>query len=305
MPRVDLETLFRGSSCSGDSRIVCETTLVSADQRPQKPDLPPLDPHLPAESFRLPVEDEIDWVDRNAIFERKESTKGNSKWANWNPISSYKSQSQRITSNLKSNSKPSIIIGLPKRHDNTQSSRRSCRPAGIRDLVRSSVTGPVTEPASPKVSCIGRVRPKDKAKASRRRGSAENSVPAGKAAKGKLGFWAKIVSAFRVRRRRRSAGSEESSMKESSRAIEDGARKFPATEATDAPAPSLGELKKFASVRRSASWGADAEVGSDVRPPAEAKESTKRQFWSRRRRAGPRPIIACRRDLGDVGPATA
>ncbi|XP_058087478.1 uncharacterized protein LOC131234558 [Magnolia sinica] len=301
MPRVDLETLFRGNS--GDRRIVCET-LFPADQRPEKRDLPALDPELPAESFRIPIRDEIEWVDRNAFFERKRSTKGISNWANWNPISNPKSKSQRISSNLKSNSKPSIIIGLPKRRDTgqmCQNFRRSCRPASIRELMKSAGPGPVTEPASPKVSCIGRVRAKDKARGHRRRDSSVTLAPAGKSGKEKVGLWAKFKAVFRFRQRRRSMKSEENPANESSLPV----KSFPADVGTipamefAAPAPGLGGLKKFASGHRPASWGGDVDLDLDFHV-ADKNDSGK---GSLRRRPSLGPVN-CGRDFGDVGPAT-
>ena len=215
MPQVDLDTLLRVGS---GRRVACETLIDP-------------EPDNPAESFRLPTEDEINWVDRNAVLHRNESTKGG---ATLHPI---------ITSNSSSNSKRLIskphIIGLPKRPGSAQlrlsSRRRCCRPPNIRLFPKPAVA----EPESPKVSCIGRIRSR-KAKDS-----------------GRLGFWARFVAVFSCDRKISAEGAvpelESGTEKGSSeKRVPVAACQILAGEAT---LPGLGGMKKFVSGRRAESWG--------------------------------------------------
>ncbi|PSR98784.1 Serine/threonine-protein kinase [Actinidia chinensis var. chinensis] len=131
---------------------------------------PPPDPHdfpqteelnchtqdLPPDSFTISKEDEIDWFNQNAFFERKGSTKISN--FNSNPHHSFQnfhnSPSQR--SLLNSNSKASSI-----RFSNGNL-RRSFKPESF-ELFRSrSEPGgkPGSEPGSPRVTCMGRVSSK-------------------------------------------------------------------------------------------------------------------------------------------------
>ncbi|XXG62798.1 hypothetical protein AAC387_Pa05g1104 [Persea americana] len=211
MPQVDLDTLLRVGS---GRRVACET-LINPE------------PDNPAESFRLPTEDEINWVDRNAVLHRNESTKGG---ATLHPI---------ITSNSSSNSKRLIskphIIGLPKRPGSAQlrlsSRRRCCRRPNIRLFPKPAVA----EPESPNVSCIGRIRSR-KAKDS-----------------GRFGLWARFVAVFSCDRKISVEGTvSESESEYSEKKVPAATCRIPTTEATG---PGLGGMKKFSSGRRAESWG--------------------------------------------------
>ncbi|KAJ8639919.1 hypothetical protein MRB53_016613 [Persea americana] len=214
MPQVDLETLLRVGS---GRRVVCETLI---DPEPD---------NSPAESFRLPADDEIDWVDRNAVLHRNESTKGGA--IILNPINTSNSNSKRFKSKAH-------IIGLPKRPDSAQlrlsSRRRCCRPPNIRLFPKPAVT----EPESPKVSCIGRIRSR-KAKGS-----------------GRLGFWARFVAVFGCERKVSVEGAVSESESGSEKASSE--KKVPAAtclvQAAEATAPGLGGMRKFSSGRRAESW---------------------------------------------------
>ncbi|MFS7907178.1 putative calcium/calmodulin-dependent protein kinase [Helianthus anomalus] len=121
--------------------------------------------------FLVKSDSEFDWFDRNAFLERKESTKGNSKTASYS-----RSNSQKFSVSLKS--KPAII-GLPKTQQNTHvdSNRRQCKLATVRMFPKRSASGgrtTVTEPSSPKVLCIRRVRSK---RCPSRRKAAQSAKP--------------------------------------------------------------------------------------------------------------------------------
>ncbi|KMZ74966.1 hypothetical protein ZOSMA_120G00590 [Zostera marina] len=132
------------------------------------PPLPPLppppektaeeDPDLPAESFYVSVTDEIDWIDRNAVYERDDSTKGTtnpkSQQHNNNATNTSISNSQRFSGNLKA-------LGLPNtNHVPRRSSPRSKNKIRTKSFAKNSGSDGASEPVSPKVSCIGRVMSK-------------------------------------------------------------------------------------------------------------------------------------------------
>ncbi|KAK2655265.1 hypothetical protein Ddye_008317 [Dipteronia dyeriana] len=160
MPQVDLETLV--SACAGgssDRKIACETLAADGAQKPDPPEIPP---DFPPESFWLSKDAELDWFDRNAFYERKDSQKGNSNSTNLNPNPS--STSQRFSTSLKSKAS---IIGLPKTQKTIVDTKkkRNCKPENTRLFPKRSGStrksgSTVTEPSSPKVSCMGRVRSK-------------------------------------------------------------------------------------------------------------------------------------------------
>ncbi|XVE96418.1 hypothetical protein REPUB_Repub02eG0220100 [Reevesia pubescens] len=173
MPQGNLETLV--SACAGgscDNKIVCETlaTTEGCDiddhlQTAEKPIEEEIPSDFPPESFWLSKDAELDWFNRNAFYERKDSQKGNSasNSTNLNPNLNSNSSSQRFSLRK---SKASII-GLPK----TQKScfveiknRKNTKPGNTRLFPKRSGSvksdPPVFEPSSPKVSCMGRVRSK-------------------------------------------------------------------------------------------------------------------------------------------------
>ncbi|KAL6988431.1 hypothetical protein U1Q18_014181 [Sarracenia purpurea var. burkii] len=276
MPQVDLETLVSVCAGSGDRKITCETLADSDGEQPldeeEKPDLPPeLPPDFPPESFWLSKDAEFDWFDRNAFYERNESTKGNSNSNNLNqsanPISN--SSSQRFSKNLKSKAS---IIGLPKTQKTNfvdASKRRNCRPPNIRlfpkrseSVGKSAVS--VAEPSSPKVSCIGRVRSK--------RGRKKPSEPATDSAKPvdkarsighkKTGIGRRFISIFRSRRKTKPTVQPNAPPAVESpprRSVTVKVRELTVNAEQEAAAdpPGLGGMMKFASGRRSASWSAD------------------------------------------------
>ncbi|XP_022747567.1 uncharacterized protein LOC111297196 [Durio zibethinus] len=173
MPQGNLETLvsaWAGGSC--DNKIVCET-LATTEGRAyddqlhtvEKPGEEEIPPDFPPESFWLSKDDELDWFDRNAFYERKESHKGNSasNSTNLNPNLIPNSNSQRFSLRK---SKASIIR-LPKPQKSCfaeTKNRKNSKPGNTRLFPKRSGSvksdRPVVEPSSPKVSCMGRVRSK-------------------------------------------------------------------------------------------------------------------------------------------------
>ncbi|OIV92213.1 hypothetical protein TanjilG_31132 [Lupinus angustifolius] len=161
MPQLDSETLVTVSAAGGstDRKIACET-IAHDHESETHPDSPP-------ESIWLSRDEEYDWVDRNAVYERKESTKGNSNsdpnYTNLNRNPNNQSNSRRFSSKFKSKAS---IIGLPKPQKpsliETKRRRRrnSCSttlfPKGSASVGKS--VSSLKEPSSPKVSCTGKVR---------------------------------------------------------------------------------------------------------------------------------------------------
>ncbi|CAN8279012.1 unnamed protein product [Cochlearia groenlandica] len=157
MPQVDLET-FVSSVCSGgsDRRIACEPLADDPITRPVSISAAnPID--FPPESYSLSKEAQIEWLNENAFLERKESQKGNSS-------SATNSNSQRISHKSKTS-----VIRLPKPQktcfNEVKPNRRNCRiaktlmiPKRFGSRLKSDPS--LSDPSSPKVSCIGRVRSK-------------------------------------------------------------------------------------------------------------------------------------------------
>ncbi|KAJ1379828.1 hypothetical protein SESBI_46546 [Sesbania bispinosa] len=259
MPQVDLETLV--SACAGgsaDRKVTCET-LADGDEPEPHPDSPPA-------SFWLSGDAEYDWWDRNAVYERNESTKGNSISTNLNP----NSNSQRFSKNLKQSK--AAIIGLPKPQKTAFAdarNRRNHRPGNARLFPKrsASVGGKsettVIEPSSPKVSCIGRVRSKrDRNRRLRTRQRQKSS----RSQKKKTGFFQGLRAIFRSGRRGKAVQKSDLPPGDSStkkRSHSRKARGGSTASRTDASfeesvysePPGLGSINRFASGRRSESWG--------------------------------------------------
>ncbi|KAK4272725.1 hypothetical protein QN277_021240 [Acacia crassicarpa] len=277
MPQV--ETLV--SPRSGDRKIACETLVNGDSHQTEEPDRPKTNSDSPPESFCLSKDEELDWWDRNAVYQRKDSTKGTtSNSTNLNP--NLKSKSQRVSLKTKSS-----IIGLPKPQKPSfgdAKSRRNHKPGNIRLFPkRSGSTGKsessLVEPSSPKVSCIGRVRSRrDRNSRLRSRQRSSESGPAkeklmrSKSRNRKPGFFESFRAIFRSRRHESKAQKtdlppEDSPPRESrttqarnSTASEidaSFAESTPRNSVTGSEPPGLGGMKRFASGRRSGAW----EVG--------------------------------------------
>ncbi|XP_052176437.1 uncharacterized protein LOC127790792 [Diospyros lotus] len=266
MPQVDLETLV--AACAGggaDNKIACETLADGGDEKPpaKEEEEEEREPDLPPESFWLSKDAEFDWFDRNAFYERKESTKGNTN-ANSNPTSN--SASQRFSNNLKSKA---AMIGLPKTQKTSYvdtTKRRNCKPPNIRlfpkrpESVGKSVS--MAEPSSPKVSCMGRVR----SKRGRRKSSesaacaakAENQSRTGRRVR-RVGIIGRFVAIFRSDRSSKPvAKTDEPVPVESPPRKSSAVRNLDSPRSADQEPPGLGGMTRFASGRRSrVSWGTE------------------------------------------------
>ncbi|KAF5737444.1 hypothetical protein HS088_TW13G00325 [Tripterygium wilfordii] len=293
MPQVDLETLV--SACAGgssDRKITCETLAHAGDDH--KPDEAP---DFPPESFWLSKDAELDWFDRNAFIQRKDSTKGNAHSANLNPnlIPGSNSSSQRFSHNLKSKAS---IFTLPKpqkpNYADTKN-RRNCKQGNTRlfpkrsgSVVKSDSS--LVEPSSPKVSCIGRVRSKrdrnrrfrNRQKSSERGLKKESELQSSKekpAERRRDRFFAGFRAIFRSSRRDKKAkdGSHRVSPSRKGSAtkttdirsrlppgdsdIDSPARRNSLDRAHDVAEPvGLGGMKRFTSGRRAESWGTVVDV---------------------------------------------
>ncbi|CDP15427.1 unnamed protein product [Coffea canephora] len=278
MPQVDLETLV--SACAGggtERKITCETL---ADDLPENDDVAVRDadvpPDFPPESFWLSKDAELDWFDRNAFFERKESTKGFSNFAYLNQNPNSNSNSQRFSVKVRKTS----LLGLPKTQKANYietAKRRNNKPANVKLFPKPSSSAgkaPVSgvEPSSPKVSCIGRVR----SKRGRRRSSGKQEMSLDKSRslgdKRKKGFYSRVLSIFKSRSHdRKPFRPEESTVEETPRtSVTVRMPEFPAGVEPASEPPGLGGLKKFASGRRSESWSTeDFDVALSNSPEAD------------------------------------
>ncbi|XP_054803377.1 uncharacterized protein LOC129306692 [Prosopis cineraria] len=269
MPQVDLETLVSacagGSSC--DRKIACETLADHADS--------------PPEAIWLSRDEEYDWWDRNAVYERKESTKGNSNSTNLNPNSN--SNSQRFSSNFTSKAS---IIGLPKPQKTSffvdAKNRRSHKPGNARLFPKRSTSvgkseSAVIEPSSPKVSCMGRVKSKrdrNRRLRNRQRPSSESATTPEKSARSgrrKYGFLESFRAMFRSNRKENSVqksdlepvGSAPRSESKNTHPHDKWAsgkeaslsELMPRNSVSESEPPGLDGMMRFASGRRSESWG--------------------------------------------------
>ncbi|PIA28247.1 hypothetical protein AQUCO_07200121v1 [Aquilegia coerulea] len=289
MPQVDLETLVCGGN-NNDRKIACEPNLSS--------DIPT---DFPAESYFVSKEDEFDWFDRNAVYERKGSTKGNT-----NPNSNSKRYS------LKSKAS---IIGLPKLQKTTYLDlkfRRNCKPVPAnaryfakrsRSLGKSSVQ--LNEPSSPKVSCIGRVRSKrDRSRRLRLQLAKEKNLPAAAASlrSEKAGLWRSFKAVLHLGRRKDNSvnGERETIPMEKLKPLPKIIVTSEKCSLSVNEPPSLGGLKRFVSGRRSDSFGrSDVDLAMNECDSPEEESSV----WGRRG-VGPGMVVSCDREWECVGPAS-
>ncbi|KAL3326910.1 hypothetical protein AABB24_037558, partial [Solanum stoloniferum] len=292
MTQVDLESLVStNSGGSNDRKIVCETLAKAAGVKPEKNDIPDDEKELPPESFCLSKDAELDWFDRNAVLERKESAKGNSSHgtnvtSNLHP--NLNSNSQRIPLALKTKT---TFFGLPK-SSSVDSKRKTCKPANIRffptkrsESALKAVSAP--EPVSPKVSCMGRVR----SKKGRRRSceasqKCEISLERSKSSrtpKRKIGFYSRVLSMFgfgrsnikpvkaSIERTHDSIPEEPVPPRKSNAVVIEKVRKVPVSvePVSVHDSSGLGGMMRFTSGRRSESWAAEeidavlSELGTD------------------------------------------
>lgn len=283
MPQGDSQAFFTGDDADDEG-----APLPFDPEEKEQPDRPEVPPDFPPESFWLSKDAEFDWFDRNAFFERKESTKASSNSTNLNPNLHPQSisNSQRFSSNLKSKAS---MIGLPKTQNTAYvdaKNRRNCKSAGnIRLFPKRSGSGgksvsSMIEPSSPKVSCMGRVRSK-KDRNRKKNHHNHNSSEAAEVAtakdkskeksveKQRKGFFSSFRTIFRSGGRRQPVVEPTASPPEQNLRAPPSSATNPPPSASlpskidDTEPPALGGLHRFASGRRSDSWSV-SEAGIEV-----------------------------------------
>lgn len=264
MPQGVLVSACTGGPC--DSRIACETL---ADGDPSEEDVKN-DPDSPPQSFWLSKDADFDWFTENAFYERKLSTKGMAAIStNLNPTVNSSTNSPWLLTPLNRKPKASSIIGLPnpkvQKHTLDPKNRRSRKLGGTHLFLKQSGSvmksgrGPSpTEPSSPEVSCMGTV--------SSRKGSKKKREPRDKPERRrKSGFLSSFESLFQsgcrdsrataVHEPTPTAASPPRRRSTELRAGGIGERPIPRGSSVDGEPPGLGGLVRFASSRRSDSWG--------------------------------------------------
>ncbi|WVZ88389.1 hypothetical protein U9M48_034916 [Paspalum notatum var. saurae] len=230
----------------------------------------------PPESTRLRIGDDIAWSEISGVYDRdnslKENTNPKSLLATKNhPGGAHTSAgagsaSQRFSGNLKPTAAPIIGLSGGKLGLGAGSARRHHPPAmllfpGKAPSGRAPRAGAVLpEPASPKVSCIGRVLSERERARLRSRGG--GGPPPGCCGLGAL-----------LRRRSRSRRCAVDRADDHPPPLPEPARRprmkaveveAEATAPEPAPAPGLGGMRRFASGRRSAEWAAGMEDDGHV-----------------------------------------
>ncbi|XP_021764937.1 uncharacterized protein LOC110729510 [Chenopodium quinoa] len=307
MPQVDLASVCAG--VAHDRKVTCETT---ADDSTAEEPIPP--PDYAPESFWLSKDAELDWLDRNAFLDRKDSGKGgpNSNSSSLNPVH-VSAGSQRYSANLKSKAS---LIALPKPQKQNYAevkNRRHCRPSSVRLFPKRSepVGKPVTEPGSPKVSCMGRVKSRKGSRSGKNRKKViEPGLVRNKSVKErKPGFWKNFRSIFRSKGGNKldvqlQRGDDEEFVGVTKRNNSNSKKKrgFNSnncdglSEAGSVQPSGLGGMKRFASGRKSDSWAGDVEVDGAKSEPLDGGP-----IW-RRREVGPPVEVDVDRDWRAVGP---
>ncbi|KAI3984621.1 hypothetical protein MKX01_003984 [Papaver californicum] len=279
----------------------------------------------PPNSINLKKEEELDWLSKTGgLFERNHSTKPSPSRSISHSRSS--SASQRFFTSLKSKAS---VIGLPKPQTSCfiAGGRRNCKstlptksrlffPKRSRSKSSSSVP-PLSEPSSPKVSCIGRVRStKESFVAKSRSFRFRNSIrsvddeskknsPSSSSKPHKSGFWSHLRSVFRIGGKKKNLSSVDSkknfeSPSEKVAAVGGLKNKGPAL----SEPPSLGGLKRFTSGRKSESWGG-SELGlDDESGEFEGPVGDRGSVLSRRGSGQPMEIDCSARDWVTEGPAS-
>lgn len=311
MPQVDLSSVCAGG-VSQDRKVSCETLAGAGDDPPSPAeDLPTTPPQLDyaPESFWLSKDAELDWFDRNAFIERKDSGKGST---NTNTNTNSISGSQRYSVNLKPKTS---IIGLPKPQKTNYADRRICRRGSIRLFPKRSEPGRVgggkpvvafSEPSSPKVSCMGRVRSrKDRSRRGKKNRMKQTEPDFVKSRtikeRKKTGFWTNLKVLFRSKGNKTGCKGNEQGVEPVS--VSKKKRGFDfnnggSSEINPVHVPGLGGVKRFASGRRSDAWAVDLLVHG-----AKSEPLDRRPIWQRRER-GPPVDVDVDRDWQSVGPAS-
>ncbi|KAG1369697.1 hypothetical protein COCNU_15G000630 [Cocos nucifera] len=249
----------------GEGKVVCET-LAEGGGRPEAAATE--DPDLPAESFQVRIGDEIHWTDLNVVYDRDDSTKGNTNPKSQNSNSKPpRSNSQRFSGNLKTKAP---ILGLPNKIQHSGYLGRSARrPTNGRIFPKKKPPGggcrksavPEEEPGSPKVSCFGKVLSERERQRCRQQGQRSTPAAAEEGEEKNSGCWASLAAVFRCYGGvERAACVEESSASPPSGG---GAAKGRGPPPPEMAAPGLGGMMRFSSGRRPASWDGDLDLEAD------------------------------------------
>lgn len=240
MPNVAPNTLLRCGSGGNDGKT---TDCLAAGTNDEQRDDRILDP---ADSFYISMEDELDWLDLHghgqvAFFDRSRSTKAAY-------LNSLSSRSASFSTPHRKKAAGAFLV-FPKMPDSGELARPSHRrPHRINQSSSRTIFHPIAEPCSPKVTCIGRVRSiREKGGALHRKKSKRESPSSEKKQKAKS-LWTPLAAVFRFRRHRKRG--------------QDAIRRSEEKPASCSPAvgaPALGDMMKFASGRRPASYGEEAE----------------------------------------------
>ncbi|RZC76669.1 hypothetical protein C5167_000816 [Papaver somniferum] len=285
----------------------------------------------PPNSISLKKEEELDWLSKTGgLFERNHSTKPSPSRSISHSRSS--SASQRFFTSLKSKAS---VIGLPKPQTSCfvvtggggRRNSKSTVPTKSRLFFpkrsrskSSSSAPPLSEPSSPKVSCIGRVRStKESFVAKSRSFRFRNSIrsvddeskknsPSSSSKPHKTGFWSSVRSVFRIGSGKKknlsgldsNSNSKKKISKSASEKVVSGELKNKGPAVSEPP--SLGGLKRFTSGRKSGSWGGglDDESGAFEGPVGGDRGSV----FSRRGSGQPMEIDCSARDWVTGGPAS-
>ncbi|GAB2227125.1 hypothetical protein Droror1_Dr00008935 [Drosera rotundifolia] len=218
-----------------------------------KPDPDP-NPDYAPDSFLLSKSAELDWIDQNAYIERKDSAKSHN---NNVTNTTTSSSSQRFAVNFTLSRPTSIISGIPTKKPSHHQRQCSVRGRNLWSIPKrssgKSSAAVVSEPGSPKVSCMGRVRSKRAGKKMKE-----------KKKKKRNGFWGCVRGLlFRSGR-----GTEPEEKKEGEE-VKEAKEKEKAVEAEKAAlvAPRLGAVQRYSSGRRSGALAGDLETDGSKRPP--------------------------------------
>ncbi|MQM09895.1 hypothetical protein Taro_042773 [Colocasia esculenta] len=312
MPQVvDFEALV----CCGEGKVACET-LADAPKPEEPPSRPPPqdDPDLPADSFRLPLADVLDWISRNAAAapnDRDESIRGGAHPKSSSAAAHHHHKHSGGSGQLRYAKPKGLIIGLPNKIQSSgylgQSARRHAAHSrffpkkGGEGSVGSGRTAVTTlEPTSPKVSCFGRVLA-DQDQSRRRRASTTQvvsresssvSVSAAANPTGEItGLWGVLLGLSCCAQQRDAPllGEEESA---STSGASQAATSKGKTLVMAPPVPGLGGMTRLASGRRAASWGGNLELEQVLEHAAGSGPSPQR--WSEQ------GILPGRRSVGSL-----
>lgn len=264
----------------------------------------------PPESFWLSKDAEFDWFDRNAFFDRKDSTKANGAVSNSNP------SSQRFSVAKKSKTS---IIGLPKppqqkpclvdaRNRRNQTNNRLFPKRGP-EPGSEKADASMTEPSSPKVSCMGRVRSrrdrnrrlKNRQRSLKKSPSTSEKTFTTEQRRKKKSLWKNLRSIFQSGSGSKPVPEPDSQKPQTKAKTKTASRSHvlsrEGSAAVNVSPPGLGNLARFSSGRRSDAWVGDVvEINSG---PLDGRCSLQK-----RRETGPLKEVNCSRDWGSAGPAS-